>query len=408
MSQLIETRSNNLIEAGHANGIVCCATNGSGEFNYTKALGSRTLLSGEKTAQQADDVLSITFATALITAIAALQCVEDGRFGLTEDVFAHAPEIESKQILASGFAEAPKDAEPVLEPRKGPITLESLLCHSSGVVSDIMSEDLGRWSATCAPHNTTAQLTVEETYVYPLGFQPGEGWMWGPGIDWVGRILERVTNKSLGDFVQKRVFAPLGITDAEFYPVQREDLQKRQVDRNPQDPEGYGKAATGGDGAKAHKGHFGNQDLFMTAVDFVKVLQSLLSNDEKLLKKETVDNMFKDHLNEKGSKDLNEALAGPLGIFFSPDIAAEVKTGHGLAGLVTLEDIEDGYGAGTLTWPGSMPLLWFIDRKNDLCGVVSTQAPVGNVHPRVSGHKHTVRKGLYAEYAAWREQKKQA
>ncbi|KAJ6782031.1 hypothetical protein PWT90_06094 [Aphanocladium album] len=407
MSQLIETRSNSLIEAGHVNGIVCCATNASGDFSYTTALGSRTLPSGEKTAQRPDDVLSLSFATALITTIAALQCVEDGSLSLTEDICSHAPELESKQVL-TGYTKSPEDAQPILEPRKGPITLESLLCHSSGVVSDLMNEDLDRWCATFAPRNPDAQRTVEETYPYPLVFHPGEGWMWGPGIDWIGRIVEKVTGRTLGDFVQERVFAPLGITDAEFYPVQREDLQKRQVDRSPEDPEGYGRAAMGGDGNKANKGDFGGLGLFMAAVDFVKVLQSLLSNDEKLLKKDTVEKMFKDHLKDSGSKDLNEALAGQLGIFFSPDIATEVKTGHGLGGLLTLEDIEDGYGAGTLNWPGTMPLLWFIDRKKDLCGFVSTQAAVGNVHPRVSGLKHTIRKGIYAEYAEWLEQKSQA
>lgn len=408
MGENLDTRCNKVIQSGFVHGVVFSATNASGDFTYTNAIGNRTLLSGEKTPQRTDDVLCLAVATGLITTIAALQCVEDGLISLVDDVCSLLPELRSKQII-TGHTKFADGQKPIVEPLKNPITLDSLLTHSSGVVSDFLNEDVGRWRRTFAPQNPDAQLTVEETYVYPLGFQPGQGWMWGPGIDWVGRAVEKITNRTLGTFVQERIFAPLGITDAGFYPVQRADLQQRQVDRNPEDPEGYGRAALGGQGNKFTKGDFGGQGLFMTALDFTKVLRSLLKSDGKLLKSATVESMFTDHLSDEAKVDLNKTLAGPLGGFFRPDPESESKTGHGLGGLVTLEDIENGYGAGTLSWPAAMPILWFIDRKNDLCGVGSVQAtlaPGGT--SRVPGLKFAFRAGVYAEYASWKEKQNQA
>lgn len=405
MSDDIEARCNKTIESGFVHGVVFCATNAAGDFTYTKALGNRTLLSGEKTAQRTDDILCLAAATGLITTIAALQCVEDGTLSLADDISTLLPELSGKQVI-TGHTKFVNGQKPIMESLTKSITLESLLTHSSGVVYDILNEDVGRWRRTFAPQDPDTELTVEESYAYPLGFQPGQGWMWGPGIDWVGRLVERRTNQTLGAFVQERIFVPLGITDAEFYPVQRADLQQRQVDRHPEDPEGYGRAALGGKGNKLTKGDFGSQGLFMTALDFVKVLSSLLKNDEKLLKHDTVESMFADHLNNEARTYLGKTLAGPLGGFFSPDPENECKTGHGLGGLVTLEDIEHGYGAGTLSWPGAMPLQWFIDRKNDLCGFGSVQAslaPGGT--SKVPWLKIAFRKGVYAEYAAWKEKK---
>lgn len=408
MSQELNARCDKVIQAGLVHGAVFCAANAAGDFTYTSALGERTLLSGEKAPQRTDDVLCLAAATGLVTTIAVLQCVEDGAIGLNDDILDLVPELKGKQVITghSKFADGQK---PIMEPLMGPITLEMLLTHSSGVVFDVLNEHVGRWRRTFAPQDPDAQLTVEETYTYPLGFQPGQSWMWGPGMDWAGRIVERLTSRTLGDFVQERIFKPLGIADAEFYPVRRQDLQQRQVDRHPEDPEGHGKAALGGDGNKGTKGDFGSQGLFMTAPEFVKLLRSLLANDEKLLKRATVDDMFRDHLDVESAMELDRTLAGPLGGFFRPDPESESKTGHGLGGLVTLKDIENGYGAGTLTWPGAMPVLWFIDRKNDLCGFGSVQATLGpGGTSRVPGLKIAFRKGVYAEYAAWKKEKNRA
>lgn len=148
MADDIETSYRAAIEAGKINGAIICATDAEGKFTYDKAIGERTLLSGEKKPQQLDDVLFIASATKLITTIAALQCVDDGLLTLTGDLSSIAPELSDKQII-TGFSD---DGEtPLLEPAVGPITLEMLLTHTSGLTYHFLNPIVGKWQVKFAP-----------------------------------------------------------------------------------------------------------------------------------------------------------------------------------------------------------------------------------------------------------------
>ncbi|KAK1762518.1 beta-lactamase [Phialemonium atrogriseum] len=402
MADDIETHFQAAIDAGKINGAVICATDAEGRFVYDKALGERTLLSGEKRPQQLDDVLYLASATKLIATIAALQCVEDGLLTLTGDLSSIAPELAAKQVI-TGFSE---DGEtPLLEPPARPITLEMLLTHSSGITYDFMNPLLAQWREKFDPPEETTLRPVEEAFSYPLGFQPGTSWMYGPGLDWAGRIVERVTGGTLGEHMQRRICDPLGITDAQFYPVTREDLRARLVDLNPDDPDAGGRAVTGGgDMNKRAGGHFGGHGLFMPGDDYVKVLRSLLANDGKLLRPATVDDMFEHHLGPEATAGHQAMLAGPMGVFFRVGTEPGMKVGHGMGGLVMLEDVDGWYGDRTMSWGGGLTLAWFIDRKNDLCGVGAIQAALPSDGDEVAALKQTFRHDIYRKHAAWKKQ----
>lgn len=402
MAGTIETSFQAAIASGTINGAVICATDSKGDFTYNKAIGERTLLSGEKRPQQLDDVLFLASATKLVASIAALQCVEDGLLTLDGDLSPVVPELTAKQVL-QGFGDDGKT--PILEPAARPITLEMLLTHSAGTAYDFLSPLVGKWREIFSPSTQGQLKTVEELFAYPLAHQPGAGWMYGSGLDWAGRIVERVTGRTLGDHVLERVLAPLGCRDAQFYPVTREDLRARMVDLNPDDPNGQGRAVIGGesDVNTRCKGDFGGHGLFMPAVDYVKILQSLLANDGKLLKRETVESMFKDHLTPESAAGHQAALAGPGGVFFRVGVDSDTKMGYGLGGLLTLQDVDGWYGSNTLTWGGGMTLTWFIDRKNDICGIGAVQAKLPLDVPAVSELKQVFRKDIYRKYAAWKE-----
>jgi CubicO group peptidase (beta-lactamase class C family) len=402
----IDTSFQAAIDAGKINGAIICATDAEGHFVYNKTLGERTLLSGQKRPHQLDDVLFLASASKLLTTIAALQCVEDGLLTLTGDLSSVAPELAAKQVI-TGFSD---DGEtPLLEPPARPISLEMLLTHSSGLNYYFFNPLIARWRAKFAPppqdpHEN--KMSVEELFSYPLGFHPGAGWMYSPGLDWAGRIVERVTGKTLGERMHERIFGPLGIVDAQFYPVTREDLRARLVDLNPNDPNALGRAVVGGDGDmnKRTKGDFGGHGLFMTAPDYVKVLRSLLVNDGKILKSSTVDDMFEHHLSPEATVSHQAALAGPVGVFFRVGTAPDSKAGHGLGGLLTLQDVDGWYGERTLTWGGGLTFAWFIDRKNDLCGVGAVQASLPTDVDTVGALKQTFRHDIYRKRAAWKKE----
>lgn len=409
MAEDIETNFKAAIDAGKISGAVICATDAEGRFVYDKALGERTLLSGEKRPQQLDDVLFLASATKLVTTVAALQCVEDGLLTLTGDLSSVAPELAAKQVI-TGFSD---DGEtPLLEPPARPITLEMLLTHSSGLSYHFFNPHIARWREKFAPPHEDEPQSVEESFNYPLGFQPGTSWMYGPGLDWAGRVVERVTGRTLCERMQQRMFDPIGITDAQFYPVTREDLRPRLVDLNPHDPEALGRAllgyGSGSDMNKYMRGDFGGGGLFMSGASYVKILHSLLASDGKLLKPATVDDMFQHHLNPEATARHQAQLAGPMGIFFRVGIDLEAKLGHGMGGLLTMQDMDGWYGEHTLTWGGGLTLTWFIDRKNDLCGFGAVQAALPFDMDTVEALKTTFRRDVYRKHAAWKEQQQES
>ncbi len=406
MADDIETSVQTAIDAGKINGAVICATDAEGRFVCDKALGERTLLSGEKRPQRLDDVLFLASATKLIATIAALQCVEDGLLSLNGNLSSVAPELAAKQVV-TGFSD---DGEtPLLEPPARPITLEMLLTHSSGISYDFMNPHVARWRQKFDPPQEDVHRSVEEAFSYPLGFQPGDSWMYGPGLDWAGRVVERVTGRTLGEHMQQRICDPLDIADAQFYPVTRKDLRARLVDLNPQDPDALGRAVLG-DAAvmnKRTRGDFGGHGLFMSGADYVKVLRSLLANDGKLLKPATVDNMFQHHLSPEATAGHQAALASPIGVFFRVGTDPEMKVGHGLGGLLMLQDVDGWYGERTLTWGGGLSLAWFIDRKNGLCGVGAIQAALPVDVDALAALKQTFRRDIYRKHAEWKKQQQQ-
>lgn len=404
MADDIETSFQAAIEAGKINGAVICATDAEARFVYNRTLGERTLLSGDKIPQQLDDVLFLASATKLIATIAALQCVEDGLLTLHGDLSTVVPELANKEVIM-GFAE---DGEtPILEPATRPITLEMLLTHSSGLVYHFMNPLVAKWREKFSAPDEAGRRSVEELFNYPLGFQPGEGWMYGPGLDWAGRIVERVTGLTLGEHIQRRIFDPLGIKDGQFFPVTREDLRARMVDLNPDDPGGLGRAVLGGGGDMnlRTRGDFGGHGLFLPGNDYIKVLRSLLANDGKLLKPATVDDMFEHHLSPEATESHRAALISPMGIFFRVGIEPQMKAGHGLGGLLMREDADGWYGDRTLTWGGGLTFAWFIDRKNDLCGIGAVQAALPVDGQLIGDLKQVFRRDIYRKRAAWRAQK---
>ncbi|KAL2126114.1 hypothetical protein VTI74DRAFT_1669 [Chaetomium olivicolor] len=391
------------IAAGKIHGAVICATDAVGAFVYDRALGERTLLSGEKRPQQLTDMLYLASATKLIATIAALQCVEDGLLTLTGDLSALLPELARQQIL-------PEEASSgQLEPIARPITLELLLTHTSGAAYDFLVPRLAQWRQTHEPPLPEgATRPVEEAFSYPLAFQPGTGWMYGPGVDWAGRAVERVTGATLGEHVRRRICAPLGIEpdDAQFFPVKGDAVRARLVDLNPEDPDALGRAVLAGGGAmnQRSRGDFGGHGLFMTGADYVKVLRSLLANDGKLLRPDTVEDMFRDHVSPDAEAGLRAAMEGPGGVFFRVGVPLGTNVGHGLGGLLTLEDVDGWYGERTMSWGGGMTFAWFIDRKNDLCGLGAIQAALPVDVGLVTELKQTFRRDIYRKYAAWKQE----
>lgn len=376
------------------------AANTAGTFTSTLPLGTRTLLSGTTLPlAPTTDLLYLASATKLLTTIAALQCVDDGLLTLHDPLPPTlVPSLTAKQVLTDAGT---------LEPVKRPITLAMLLTHTSGLAYDFLTPKLAAWrKGNESPFPPGAKRGVEEAFRYPLAFQPGTGWMYGTGLDFAGRVVEEVRAERLGDVMREGIAVPLGLGegDLHFFPVVGGEARGRMVSLNPEDPEGLGLAVLGGSGdvnGRA-KGDFGGHGGFMTGEGYARVLESLLRNDGRLVSEEMGREMVKDVIGEMGiEEEFMAAMEGPAGSFFRVGTEKGSKVGHGLGGLLTLEDVEGWYGEGTLTWGGGMTFAWFMDRKNGLCGLGALQASLPLDVGLVTELKQEFRKDVYRQYAAW-------
>lgn len=116
---------------------------------------------------------------------------------------------------------------------KQPITLKHLLSHTSGISYGFDKEGQlvlldgiynaspilqGKGPYGLYGHSCTLQAFVDERAKQPLLFEPGSAWHYGRNHDVVGRLVELLSGggMSLGDYLEKHIFAPLGMVDTSF------------------------------------------------------------------------------------------------------------------------------------------------------------------------------------------------
>jgi CubicO group peptidase (beta-lactamase class C family) len=146
-----------------------------------------------------DTLFGIMSMTKPITATAMMILKEEGKLSYDDPVEKYIP----------AFADAKtKDGRPVHD-----LTIRRLITHTSGVVGDQKCE-------------TSLAATAEMLAKRPFGFEPGEKWEYGPGVNVCGRIVEIASGKPYEEFLAERIFKPLGMTDTTFHlsPDQRARL----------------------------------------------------------------------------------------------------------------------------------------------------------------------------------------
>ncbi|KAF5358955.1 hypothetical protein D9758_004909 [Tetrapyrgos nigripes] len=294
------------------------------------------------------------------------------------------------------------------------MTLRHLLTHTSGMSYGTLHPQIVRYAKYMNRMPEAMCPSLPDHSLFPLLFEPGEGWHYGFSTDWVGVVVERLSGcATLGEYFAKHIWGPLGANENDwtFRPqnwlgkpgYSRVEMQMRQPDGSMKEAkvmplptpglyDGSGKFDSGGGG------------LYMKPVDFMKLLESLMLNDEVLLRKETRDQMFIPQLQD--NKDLmagvewrgkmqppfceNPFLAGlPLG----------TQINWGLGGMLMMENIEGKRKPGTMWWDGLPNLFWWIDPSSQLTGFWATQ-----IFP--TGERTVLKYFSYFEKAVYEELKK--
>jgi CubicO group peptidase (beta-lactamase class C family) len=190
----------------------------------------------------------------------------------------------------------------------------------------------------------------------PLLYEPGESWAYSCGIDWAGKMVERVNGGvSLGEYMKRLIFEPLGMTSTGFRPAQNENIRKNLCPTTKRTAEGKLEPSDPYP-AEDPKDDLGGGGLYSSAPDYIKVLISLLKNDGKLLKPATVTSMMKGHLEK--NQHLNQTVANPLA---GPMLRGGVDCTNwdfGLGGIVAETDVPGVCKKGTFAWSGLPNLFW--------------------------------------------------
>ncbi|CAG9943108.1 unnamed protein product [Clonostachys rosea f. rosea IK726] len=372
MSEEIEKIYDDVVASGLLPGVSVFAGDRSGKLLFTKTVGKGSLKDGSDIPLTESTMSIIASMTKLMTSVAVLQCVEDGKLDLDQDVKPLLPDIGKHGIL-TGF-----DGDtPVLEPNTTPITLRLLLTHTSGHEYDFISSTIAKWRAS---RNETPWLgkTVEEKSVVPLLFTPGTGFAYGHGHDWAGKAIEKATGMTLEEFMRLRIWTPLGIeNDASFFPELRDDMKNRLATVSTLSEKGEPPAVY----AEQFDARFGATDClgggpcWITPRAHFTFLSAVTQRDPKLLKPSSYQELFRPQLDEVCEKAMNDCIASSpvythlLGL----GIAPAHRVTWSLAGMFVKQDIEGHCSEGTVLWAGATTSQWFIDSKAGVFGTCIAQ-----------------------------------
>lgn len=135
-----------------------------------------------------------------ITVAAAMQLIEQGVLSLETRVADLLPEFGDVMVNENGTLVMPRE----------PITVHHLLTMSAGIKYNI-GEDL-----TCDRSTLTTRQMAAEIAKKPLLFHPGDQFKYSLCLDVLAAVMEVATGMRFGEYLQKNIFAPLGMTHTGF------------------------------------------------------------------------------------------------------------------------------------------------------------------------------------------------
>ena len=153
-----------------------------------------------------------------ITAVAVMMLVEEGKLDLDKPITDYLPELAELRV---GVKQ--EDGNTLLVPLTSPITLRLLLSHKSGMV----------WVPSLQQKHRIDVLpfskAITTCVMTPLKSQPGTEHSYSNmGINIAATAVEQVTEMPFEDFLQKRLFAPLGMQATTFWPTS-EQMKKLAI-----------------------------------------------------------------------------------------------------------------------------------------------------------------------------------
>lgn len=316
-----------------------------------------------------------------VTAVAALQLIEQGKLGLDDRLGRWIPEFGNMKAAKEpiGFDEVQKYvADPdnplmakLLKARLDgvelidvgdKITIRDLLTHSSGLGMGLVSQQA---IEECIVPGDRLGARVKRFAATPLDFVPGTmtGYSAITGFDVLGRIIEIVSGEELDEYVRGHIARPLGTDELGFSLT---DAQQGRVARlYEHGADGTHKDVTESDQlwrqVDPGRGYYsGSAGMIGSLMAYDRFVQMLAGNGAyggaRILRPETVAAI--------------RAERAKHGLEFMPGVV------WGLGMAVFSEFGRSGryLGEGTFGWSGAYGTHFYIDTENDITVTLMVQS----------------------------------
>ena len=351
-----------------------------GRIVHTAQFGYQDKEAG--TPMAADTIFRIYSMTKPIVSTALMLLHEEGRFQLEHPVAQYLPAFATTKVLA---------ADGALVDQARPMQVRELLMHTSGLTYDFMADNpvaqLYRDARIMNDATRTLAALVDDLAALPLAFQPGTRWHYSVGIDVAARLIEVLAGQSVGDFLQERLFDPLGMVDTGF-AVPADQLHRLSAMYGLPDliGENYSaiqlvEAALAGFNERLdvsatyptdtpHVFQRGGVGLFSTAADYMRFGQMLAAGGTldgvRVVGRKTLELMHANHL--------------PVGLLpYELMGLPNPGMGFGLGSRVML-DVAATAGpgsAGEYGWAGAAKTYYWVDPAEELVGLFMSQNMTG-------------------------------
>jgi CubicO group peptidase (beta-lactamase class C family) len=194
----------------------------------------------------ADAVFEIGSITKQFTAVAILQLRDEGKLSLDDEITKWLPDFDT---------------------RGNTVTLRRLLDHTSGIKGLTEMPEFGNLSSNPRFPRDSAYALIKR---YPFEFKTGEAQIYNNSAFWLlGLVIEKASGGSYEDYVEKKIFAPLGMTRSS-YCNSGENVERRAHGYQVAQSGAIRRAAT-----NVHTWPFAAGSLCSTPGDLVTWLQSL-------------------------------------------------------------------------------------------------------------------------------------
>ncbi len=273
-----------------------------GKVVFTDAVGKLDVTKDAPV--ELDSIFRIYSMTKPVVGIAMMMLHEEGQWQLNDPVSKYIPAFRGLEVYTGQDADGKMQVEEI-EGRGRP-TMRDLMKHTAGlgyVLNPRHPVNAAFLENQVLDPNASLQTMIDKLVEIPLLAQPQTMWSYSAGVDVQGYLVEQLSGQPLAEFLEERIFAPLGMVDTAFYVAS--DKSRRVAAYHAASREGGLTVSYTGRGAirtSAPAGPSGGGGLYGTAPDYLRFAQMLLNDGElngvRLVAPRSIELMRTNHLTD--------------------------------------------------------------------------------------------------------------